>query len=99
MAFIPEFRVPPHPGKMLMDEFLRPRSMTEEQLSEAINIPLNQIQRVIAQKQGLSPEMAIRLSHHFAVSPNFWINLQTRWDLYSSQGSSQGVKTKSATSW
>ena len=99
MARIPEFRVPTHPGKMLLNEFLRPRSMTSQDLAKAINIPVEQIDKVIAQKQGLSPEMAIRLSSQFNVSTNFWTNLQTRWDLYNTQGITRPTSTKVAESW
>lgn len=86
MARIPEPRIPAHPGKMLLEEFLIPNKMSQEELADAIGVPVAQVTAIIAQRSSLTPMLAIRLSQQFQVSNNFWLNLQTRWDLYNVHG-------------
>jgi antitoxin HigA-1 len=82
---IPTHRVPTHPGEMLLEEFLKPMGLSQRELADAIHVPYQRINEIINGRRGISPATALRLSKFFGVSPDFWMNLQLRWDLYSAQ--------------
>lgn len=82
MIRVPTHREPTHPGEMLSEEFLRPMSITQRQLSNAIHVPYQRINEIINGSRGISPSTALRLAKYFGVSEDFWMNLQLRWDLY-----------------
>jgi addiction module HigA family antidote len=82
MVRIPKFREPSHPGKMLMEEFLAPMSITQRELSEAIHVPYQRINEIVNGRRGITPRTALRLAKFFNMSEDFWMNIQLRWDLY-----------------
>ncbi|MDY7039097.1 MAG: HigA family addiction module antitoxin [Thermodesulfobacteriota bacterium] len=82
MFRIPTRRAPTHPGEMLLEEFLKPMELTQRDLSNAIHVPYQRINEIINGRRGMTPSTALRLSKFFGVSPDFWMNLQLRWDLY-----------------
>ena len=82
MVRIPSDREPTHPGEMLLQEFLLPLGMTQSQLATAIQVPFQRVNEVVRGRRGVTPSTALRLSRFFGTSPEFWINLQLRWDLY-----------------
>ncbi|NOZ75141.1 MAG: HigA family addiction module antidote protein [FCB group bacterium] len=82
MVRIPTNRVPTHPGNMLREEFLKPMGITQKQLSTAIHVPFQRINELVNGKRGITPSTALRLSRFFGNTPDFWMNLQQRWDLY-----------------
>lgn len=79
---IPKNRKPTHPGEVLLEEFLQPMGMTQLHLARRLNVPVQRINTLIKGKRGISPETAILLSRVFKNSPEFWMNLQTAYDLY-----------------
>jgi addiction module HigA family antidote len=85
MTRIPTHRPPTHPGEMLLEEFLKPMGMTQQQLAEAIHLPYQQINEIISGYRGISPSIALRLAKYFKMSPDFWLNNQQGWDLYHTQ--------------
>jgi antitoxin HigA-1 len=85
MIRIPTHRTPTHPGEMLSEEFLKPMSLTQRQLADAIHVPYQRINEIVNGRRGVTPSTALRLSKFFGVSPDFWLNLQLRWDLYFAQ--------------
>ena len=85
MVRIPENREPTHPGEMLRDEFLIPMNISQRDLANAIHVPYQRVNELINGKRGVTPSTALRLSKFFGVSPDFWLNLQLRWDLYFAQ--------------
>jgi len=87
MIRIPTHRTPTHPGEMLLEEFLKPMDLTQRQLAEAIHVPYQRINELINGRRGMTPSTALRLAKFFGVSPDFWMNLQLRWDLYFAQRS------------
>lgn len=82
MVRIPENRQPTHPGEMLVEEFLRPMEITQRQLANAIHVPYQRVNELVNQKRGITPSTALRLARYFDTTPDFWLNLQTRWELY-----------------
>ena len=85
MIRIPTHRAPTHPGQMLFEEFLKPMGITQRELADSIHVPYQRINEIINGRRGITPSTALRLSKFFGVSPDFWLNLQLRWDLYFAQ--------------
>ena len=85
MVRIPTHREPTHPGEMLVEEFLIPMGVTQRQLADAIHVPYQRINEIVNGHRGVTPATALRLAKFFQVSPDFWMNLQLRWDLYHAQ--------------
>ncbi len=85
MVRIPTHRPPTHPGEMLLEEFLLPMSITQRQLADAIHVPYQRINEIVNGRRSVTPATALRLSRFFDMSPDFWLNLQLRWDLYHAQ--------------
>ena len=82
MVRIPTDREPVHPGEMLLQEFLLPLGMTQSDLATSIHVPFQRVNEVVRGRRGITPSTALRLSRFFGTTPDFWINLQLRCDLY-----------------
>ncbi len=78
---IPTNRIPTHPGVILLEEFLEPMNITQVALANHLNIPIQRINEIIRGKRGITPETAWLLSQAFKTTPQFWMNLQTNYDL------------------
>jgi antitoxin HigA-1 len=85
MVRIPACRQPTHPGEMLLEEFLIPMGITQQELANAIHVPYQRINEIVRGRRGVTPSTALRLAKFFGVSADFWLNLQLRWDLYNAQ--------------
>jgi addiction module HigA family antidote len=94
MIRVPTHRTPTHPGEMLLEEFLKPMGFTQRDLADAIHVPYQRINEIINGRRGMTPSTALRLSKFFGVTPDFWMNLQLRWDLYFAQ-KSESIELKS----
>lgn len=82
---IPRHRAPTHPGEILLHEFLVPKDLSQVTLSQKLDIPIQRINTLVNGKRGVTAETAILLSGELGTSPEFWMNLQTAWDLYHAQ--------------
>ena len=82
MIRVPTHRQPTHPGEMLLEEFLRPMKLTQQDLAQAIQVPYQRLNEIVNGRRGISPSTALRLGKYFGISASFWLNLQMRWDLY-----------------
>ncbi len=85
MVRIPTNRPPTHPGEMLREEFLIPMNLTQQQLADDIHVSYQRINEIVNQRRGITPGTALRLGKYFSMSSDFWLNLQTRWDLFFAQ--------------
>jgi addiction module HigA family antidote len=72
---------PVHPGEILLEEFLKPMSISQYRLAESIHVPARRINEIVLQKRGITADTALRLSRFFGNSAQFWMNLQTRYEL------------------
>ena len=72
---------PIHPGEILMDEFLRPMGVSQYRLAKDISVPPRRINEIVHGKRSITADTALRLGRFFTMSPQFWLNLQTRYDL------------------
>ena len=91
MIRIPTHRAPTHPGQMLLEEFLLPMNITQRALAHAIQVPYQRVNEIVNGKRGVTPSTALRLAKFFGVTPDFWMNLQLRWDLYWAQQAEMAV--------
>ena len=89
MVRIPTHRAPTHPGEMLIEEFLKPMGLSQRELADAIHVPYQRINEIINSRRGITPSTSLRLAKYFGTSADFWLNLQSRWDLYFAQQSEQ----------
>jgi addiction module HigA family antidote len=94
MIRVPKHRAPTHPGEMLLEEFLIPMKMTQRELADGIRVPYQRINELTNQKRGITPSTALRLGKFFGTSPDFWLNLQMRWDLYAAQQAERQALSK-----
>ena len=69
------------PGEMLKEEFLAEYGLSQNQLAKAIGISPNRIAEIISNRRRITADTALRLSLYFGNSPEFWMNLQTYYDL------------------
>jgi addiction module HigA family antidote len=72
---------PVTPGEMLRDEFLAEYGLSQSQLARAIGISPNRIAEIINNRRRITADTALRLSLYFGNSAEFWMNLQTQYDL------------------
>lgn len=70
----------PHPGEILLEEFLKPMGITQYRLAKEIGVPQRRIGEIVAGKRSVSPDTGLRLSRFFGMSENFWIGLQLDHD-------------------
>lgn len=69
------------PGEVLLEEFLRPLGVSQNKLARDLDVPVARINDIIHGKRGISADTALRLATYFETTPEFWLNLQTRYDL------------------
>ena len=75
-------KLPPiHPGEILRSEFLEPMGISQYRLAKDISVPPRRINEIVHGKRLITADTALRLGRFFSMSPQFWLNLQTRYDL------------------
>jgi len=75
-------KIPPiHPGEILFEEFLKPMQISQYKLAKDIGVPARRINEIVQGKRAITANTALRLGRYFGMSPQFWINLQTHYDL------------------
>jgi antitoxin HigA-1 len=72
---------PIHPGEILLEEFLKPMKISSSGLAKSIKVPARRIHHIVRGQGAISAETALRLAHYFGNSAQFWLNLQTHFDL------------------
>ncbi|WLE97187.1 MAG: HigA family addiction module antitoxin [Candidatus Electrothrix communis] len=75
-------KLPPMtPGEILLEEFLKPMKISQSRLAKDINVPPNRISQIIHGRREITADTALRLGRYFNIEPEFWINLQTRYNM------------------
>ncbi|MEM8579306.1 MAG: HigA family addiction module antitoxin [Pseudomonadota bacterium] len=82
---------PIHPGTILALEFLEPLGLSASALARHINVPPNRITSVINGQRSITGDTAIRFAAAFGTSPEFWLNLQTHYDLEVARASTDAL--------
>jgi addiction module HigA family antidote len=86
MTMVKKEFVPVTPGEMLKEEFLAEYSLSQNQLAKAIGISPNRIAEIVNNRRRITADTALRLSLYFGNSPEFWMNLQSHYDLKVARG-------------
>lgn len=72
---------PIHPGEILREEFLAPLNMSANALAMDLHVPAPRVNDVVRERRAVTPDTALRLARYFGTSAQFWMNLQTAFDL------------------
>lgn len=82
---LPKYRKPTHPGEVLSEEFLKPMGISQTKLASHLGWSHAKINEIINGKRGVTAETALAFSDVFGTTAEFWINLQTNYDLWEAQ--------------
>jgi addiction module HigA family antidote len=75
-------KLPPmHPGEVLREEFMEPLGLTAYTLAQRIDVPRTRVERIAGEKTGITVDTALRLAAYFHTTPEFWMNLQSKYEL------------------
>ncbi len=69
------------PGDILLEEYLKPMEISQNKLAKDINVPPNRISQIVNGKREITADTALRLGRYFSIEPEFWVNLQTRYNM------------------
>lgn len=94
MTRVPTNREPTHAGEMLLEEFLLPAGLTQRGVAEGIGVPYQRINELVNGRRGVTPSTALRLGKFLGTTPDFWLNLQQRWDLYHAKQKEESMLKK-----
>jgi addiction module HigA family antidote len=72
---------PVHPGEVLLEEFLKPMGLSQNRLALDIGVHARRINEIVLKKRSITADTALRLARYFGTSPQFWLGLQTDYDL------------------
>jgi addiction module HigA family antidote len=72
---------PIHPGEILREEFLEPDDLSANSLAIALRVPAPRINDIVRERRGVTPDTALRLARYFRTTPQFWMNLQTSYEI------------------
>ncbi len=72
---------PIHPGEILVSEFLEPMGISQYRLAKDIGVTPRRINEIVHGRRAISADTALRLSHFFGMEAQFWLNLQSRYDM------------------
>src|SRR5215207_7642966 len=72
---------PIHPGEVLMEDFLVPLGLTQYRLAQDLSVPPRRINEIVHGKRAVTADTALRLARYFGTTEQFWLNLQSRYDL------------------
>jgi addiction module HigA family antidote len=72
---------PIHPGEILLEEFLQPMGISQYRLAKDVSVPQRRISEITQGKRSITADTALRLGRYFRMEAQFWLNLQSRYDL------------------
>src|SRR5580700_809147 len=72
---------PVHPGEIVSEDFVKPYGLSMNKLALDLRVPVTRIADIVAERRGITPDTALRLARYFKTTPQFWLNLQTKYDL------------------
>ena len=72
---------PIRPGEILFEDFLKPMQMSQYHLAQSMGVPARRINEIVHGKRGITADTALRMGRFFGMEAQFWMNLQTRYDL------------------
>jgi addiction module HigA family antidote len=85
-------RRPTHPGGILKRHYIEPLSLTISEIARDLGVSRKTISKIVNEKGAITPDMALRLSKAFNTSPELWLNMQTKYDLWVAEQESLGLE-------
>jgi antitoxin HigA-1 len=85
-------RAPVHPGEILLKDYIEPLNLTITSLAESLGVSRKAISAIVNERKSITPDMALRLSKAFDTTPELWMNLQKKYDLWHAARNSQEWK-------
>lgn len=82
---LPKHRSPTHPGVMLLKEFLEPLEITQLELAHHLGWPYARLNEIVNGRRGITADSALAIGDALGTGPEFWINLQSDWNLWHSR--------------
>ncbi len=82
-------RKPTHPGRIVKEDYLKPLSITINELASTLNVSRKTLSKIINERGSVTPDMALRLSRAFETTPDLWLNLQKNYDLWQAENASK----------
>jgi addiction module HigA family antidote len=79
---LPTHRPPTHPGEILLEDYLLPRKMSQVDLAEKAELPIQRINMIVNGRRGITPDTAVLISDVLKTRPEFWLQLQLNFDLW-----------------
>ncbi len=73
------------PGEILAEEFLKPMAITQYRLAKDLGVPPRRINEIVKGQRAITADSALRLGRYFGMAPEFWLNLQSHYDLEQEQ--------------
>jgi addiction module HigA family antidote len=70
-----------HPGEILREEFLKPLGMSAYELAKRLRVPVPRVNDIVLERRGISADTAVRLARFFGTSDQFWLNLQSAYEI------------------
>ena len=78
---MPKFLPPIHPGEVILEDVLKPWNMSVNQLAKALGVTAARMNDIVRARRGITADTALRLSRYLGTTAEFWLNLQTGYDL------------------
>ena len=75
----------PHPGEILLEEFLKPMALSQNRLAMELRVPTHRVNEIVHGRRSITADSALRLAKFFGTTPDFWLNLQKSYDLAAAQ--------------
>lgn len=91
---LPTHRPPTHPGEMLLEEFLKPLSITQSAFAIRLGVSFPRLNEIVRGKRAVTPNTALRLARVLGMPAGFWLGLQTDWDLWHAMRSDQAKEVE-----
>ena len=91
---LPTHRPPTHPGEMLLEEFLKPSGLTQAEAARRMGIPFQRLNAIIRGRRAVSAETAVLLEGLTRMDAEFWLTLQTAWDLWHLRRRARGPRVR-----
>jgi addiction module HigA family antidote len=82
-------RKPTHPGKIIKEDYLKPLSITINELASTLAVSRKTLSKIINERGAVTPDMALRLARAFETTPDLWLNLQKNYDLWQAEHASK----------
>ena len=75
-------RAPVHPGRMLLNDYIEPPDNTVTSVAEMLGVSRKAVSAIVNERKSITPDMALRLSRAFSTTPEVWLNMQKKYDLW-----------------